>query len=335
MRVTTQRLNVSAAALLGLILTCPTFGHPPDEHDNAEPASTVAIEVRGDFRFIKSNGLPDHATGQFPNRDNPGRIREQHFEFRVPVKPTVADKPTELGPTDRPPGGGRPGGRPSGGPDQRERPGTKPPGRGNPPWLFGVAINGVVFDPGTAEWWNDDPKSGWHVDALGPTTKLGVDQHHAHVQPPTGTYHYHGVPTGLLDKLSDHRAGSAMVLIGWAADGFPIYARWGEVDGKVRELKSSYRLKTGERAGGPGGRFDGTYVEDFEFVQGLGDLDQFNGRTGATPEFPAGTYYYVVTEQFPSVPRQLRGVPDESFRKGPPRRGAEGGPQRDEVKPAR
>ena len=40
---------------------------------------------------------------------------------------------------------------------------------------------------------------------------------------------------------------------------------------------------------------------------------------GVTPEFPDGTYYYCLTEQFPFLPRLWRGVPDESFAKsGPP-----------------
>ena len=39
----------------------------------------------------------------------------------------------------------------------------------------------------------------------------------------------------------------------------------------------------------------GRYVEDFEHFVGLGDLDQYNRRFGITPEFPNGTYAYLVT----------------------------------------
>ena len=83
-------------------------------------------------------------------------------------------------------------------------------------------------------------------------------------------------------------------------------------------MRSSYRLRSGTRSSGPGGRFDGSFVEDYECVAGLGDLDACNGREGATPDYPSGTYYYVVTTQFPFIPRCYAGSPDPSFqRRGP------------------
>jgi len=39
----------------------------------------------------------------------------------------------------------------------------------------------------------------------------------------------------------------------------------------------------------------GRYVEDYDYVAGAGDLDQYNGRFTVTPEFPGGTYAYYVT----------------------------------------
>ena len=84
---------------------------------------------------------------------------------------------------------------------------------------------------------------------------------------------------------------------------------------------ASYRLKTADRAGGLGGKPDGTFREDWAFAAGVGDLDECNGRFGPTPEFPAGTYYYVITDDFPFIPRLWRGTPDPSFVRrgaGPP-----------------
>ena len=43
----------------------------------------------------------------------------------------------------------------------------------------------------------------------------------------------------------------------------------------------------------------GAFTQDYEYVEGLGDLDQCNGRFGVTPEFPNGIYYYVVSDDFP------------------------------------
>src|SRR5215213_1492786 len=98
-----------------------------------------------------------------------------------------------------------------------------------------------------------------------------------------------------------------MTLVGWAADGYPIYAGFGyavadDPKSPLKKLRPSYRLKSGTRPGGaegPGGKYDGAFTADFEFVDELGDLDEFNGRTGVTPEFGEGTYYYVLTDSFP------------------------------------
>lgn len=83
----------------------------------------------------------------------------------------------------------------------------------------------------------------------------------------------------------------------------------------ITELTSSYRLRSGVRPDGPGGPYDGTYTEDFEFVAGHGMLDLANGRHGVTPEYPGGTYYYVLTDTFPFVPRHVVGTIADSFRR--------------------
>ncbi len=60
----------------------------------------------------------------------------------------------------------------------------------------------------------------------------------------------------------------------------------------------------------------GRHVQDYEYVEGLGNLDECNGRTGVTPEFPSGTCYYVLTDDFPVIPRCFKGTPDDSFKIG-------------------
>ena len=257
--------------------------------------SEVSITVQGDKRVITSNGIPDHSVGRFPNPGNPNQISPQKYSWSIPVKPTPATRPA----------------------------------RGN---LFGVAINGVPFDPGTAELWNNN--FAWHYEALvGQIANgrgLGVDDNLAHVQP-NGAYHYHGLPYGLLNKL-DYK--NKMALVGWAADGYPVYGLYGYSDAtrvsSLKKLTSGYRLKSGTRPDGPGGIYDGSFASDYEWVAGTGDLDQYNGRTGVTPEFPNGTYYYVLTDAFPFIPRQLKGQADPSFSKReggpPPGQGGQGGP---------
>mgnify|MGYP001230571095 CR=1 FL=1 len=39
----------------------------------------------------------------------------------------------------------------------------------------------------------------------------------------------------------------------------------------------------------------GNYLEDYEYVEGYGDLNEFNGRYCVTPEYPNGTFAYFVT----------------------------------------
>ena len=59
-------------------------------------------------------------------------------------------------------------------------------------------------------------------------------------------------------------------------------------------------------------------MQDYEYSAGLGQLDECNGRRGVTPEFPNGSYHYVLTDSFPFIPRCFRGTPDTSFVRGPP-----------------
>jgi len=149
------------------------------------------------------------------------------------------------------------------------------------------------------------------MEALAPSSfNFGTDNNNAHVQP-TGEYHYHGMPTGLITKLGK---GVAMTLVGWSADGFPIYARYGhnnanDASSAVKELNSSWRIKANPDTGRPATSLYpmGSFLQDYEYVAGLGDLDRCNGRTGVTPEFPNGIYYYVITSTFPFVHRCLRG----------------------------
>jgi hypothetical protein len=258
--------------LLDLALT-PAYGF----------TNNVRIEVKGDYRYVRSNGIPNHQTGEFPNRGNPNTISEQNYVFRMPAKPTYSGPTMPVGMAD-----------------------------------FGVAINGVPFDPGANEYWNRDRNSGWQYEAMYLGPRLGLDQNNAHVQP-DGAYHYHGPPTGLLQRLA---ALSKPVLIGYAADGFPIYGPYGhknanDTHSPIVKLRSSYRLKGGSRSSGPGGAHNGEFVQDYEYEAGLGDLDECNGRVGITPEYQAGTYYYVISDAYPFISRRFKGAPDASFeRKG-------------------
>lgn len=266
----------------------------------------VSITRQGKYRVIKSNAIPQHTTGSFPNAGNPNRITPQNKTYKIPLRPKKNKKLTSVYSNGM-------------------------LGQGTPEYIFGVAINGVKMEPTAMEFFVN-PKTrqmnmAWSKEALSTNVNLGDDCNNAHVQP-TGEYHYHGTPWGLIQQAKEN----SMFLIGWAADGFPIYYKYGyasDDSDELIELTSSYRLRKGNRPGdgisAPDGAYDGTYVRDFEYVAGLGDLDEANGRFGKTPEFPNGTYYYVITDSFPSLPRFFVGTPNKSFKVEGGMRGGPGG----------
>ena len=145
--------------------------------------------------------------------------------------------------------------------------------------LVGVSLGGILFDPATAEVYNNDRNSGWNYEALtigaasntslaGAIGYLGTDCNNAHVQP-NGKYHYHGMPEELVDQLLEANGNSAvdpeMVMVGYAADGYPMYARY-----------------------------------------------------GVTPEYPNGIYHYYVTDDYPFIQRCVWGEPtDDVFLRAP------------------
>ena len=271
-----------------------------DESVNA--ISRYSWTSNGSQRILSGNGIPNHEVGTFPNNNNPNTIREINVNKRFTLCPEIISES-----------------------------GLEIVG---PALAIAYAINSVKFDPGTAGRCNDlgecslaQGQGNWNIEALGHDTfNFGDDMNHAHVQP-SGEYHYHGMPELLIEFLGDNQG---MTLVGWASDGFPVYARYGysntnDSNSTIKSLIPSYRLKLQpdsnrpmvltSLAGGPGqGNTSpntpiamGAFTQDYEYVEGLGDLDQCNGRFGVTPEFPSGIYYYVVTDDFPFFTRCLKG----------------------------
>ena len=256
--------------------------------------SVFSETTSNDSRLFTVNNIPSHLVGEFPNNANPHSILAQDETLEIDLTPQEAGSLTPL--------------QNSNGPE----------------YAFGICLNGVEMDPVAAEPWGKNTTNenyDWNLEAT--ANNLGLDCSNAHVQP-TGAYHYHGTPVKYIESLNTY--GNEMVLMGWAADGFPVYYSFGYStanDNKsgVKALKSSYRLKSGNRPGdgvsAPCGEYNGKYVQDYEYSEGLGDLDEANGRTGVTPEFPNGTYYYVVTDEFPGIPRYFVGTPSNDFKLGP------------------
>lgn len=76
--------------------------------------SNAKVWTDGEYRYITSNGIPDHETGEFPNAGNPNSISEQELAYRVALNPVYIGHQVRA-------------------------------------QLPGVALNGIPMEPGTAE----------------------------------------------------------------------------------------------------------------------------------------------------------------------------------------
>ena len=203
--------------------------------------------------------------------------------------------------------------------DQRNGRGATPLGQ------IGISGNGVaIFNPSAGAGLN--PPSGFSWVAAGDLTFVnsGEDNCGGHPEQ-SGLYHYHDP-----HFLDCWRAGSSMAsyndyygatqyngdnirhpdghskIIGIAFDGFPIYGPYAydipfdNLSG-TRTMRTGYAVRDVEAPGRPdyGNTSDnppaGTLMEDYEYVEGTGDLDIHNGRFAITPEYQDGTYAYFLT----------------------------------------
>ncbi|WP_159023871.1 YHYH protein [Formosa sp. L2A11] len=136
--------------------------------------------------------------------------------------------------------------------------------------LVGLSLDGVPINGAPPSVTNPGREVAGNIPSLDP-----CGGHHD----PSGYYHWHFIPESmnqvldangitevtctLIDQVSDTK------LVGFAKDGFPIYAYAVEPD----------------------------------------DLDDCGGRTAVTTEFPDGTYHYVASNtDAPNVPKCLKGV---------------------------
>ena len=188
--------------------------------------------------------------------------------------------------------------------------------------------NGVKVEPGTAESYT--ATNTYTVVGKNLYQDVGLDPSNSHNQP-TGTskygyYHYHGIPEGQVARLG--KGNSTMTLLGFAVDGFPIYARYGYSNAGsatqgVKIMRTNYRLRTATEltAAGYSDRPSSTVIPYGVFEQDWifdatsssspnGDLDACNGRYGVTPESPTvAVYHYFMTDNYPFIQRCVFGAP--------------------------
>ena len=228
--------------------------------------STIVNNYADEFHFwIRSNGLAQTPWLGAPPGYDQYSPRAQSYVFKFPRQSQIADS------TNRKAALGFVGVAIDGVP-------FKSPNSGNSGFIGGVRYteNAVIFpvqeDSTIGEAFTDG--SG----IIGPDRK----------------FYYHADPQLLYSKTS----GQHSPIVGYAFDGNPIYGPYGYVDptnvnSGVKIMETSYRISDVQRANDTVP--DGTFIEDFVYEEGLGDLDRHNGRFCKTPEYPGGVYAYFIT----------------------------------------
>lgn len=227
----------------------------------------TTVRLENNQRIMTTNALPNHDTGDFPNSSNPNTISAQNDTWTFPLVPTFVGTSQKVFET-------------------------------------GVALNGVKFEPGTAELVTCDSGEAHPIEALQSVTDLGIDFNNAHVQP-NGAYHYHGISSLMVEIFS---SDADLVHIGFARDGHLLYYS------KSGKYAPSYKIGSGKRSGsgclytpGQGNAVDfgsvkdGALTDDWEYDASYGDLDECNGT------IIDGSYAYLITNEFPYVSRCLMG----------------------------
>ncbi len=238
------------------------------EIDDEVYGTKTVVTVDGETRYITTNALPNHDTGQFPSNANPNTISAQDNSYELPIEWVYTDWQWWA----------------------RE------------PW---VAINWIKFEPETAERVECDTWETYRIEAKQNTFDvIGLDDQNAHVQP-TGTYHYHGISEDLVE-YADHGHGEDLVHVWFAKDGFSMYYSKSWAYEPSYTLSSELRSWTSCEYRGLDVEIDwsvpdGTYVSDWIFDESLWDLDECNGV------IIDGEYSYLLTDDFPYIPRCLQG----------------------------
>lgn len=233
----------------------------------------IKIRYSATHVYINTNSIPSYTIG--PWKFNPNNAAQKDFTFKIPRTPTP-------------------------------KTGVKTKvGLGH----IGIWSNGVsVFNADDGMTYNN--LGVWNRNAF-VWEGISFDACQGHPAP-NGEYHHHISPNCMFSINS----ATHSPLIGYAFDGYPIYGPYGyssamDTTSPIKRIESSYKLRSITKRQilangtvlqpsqyGPDVNAQyilGSFIQDFEFQSGLGDLDQYNGRFCKTPEYPNGVYAYFTT----------------------------------------
>lgn len=264
-------------------------------------ANVQKVQYSNNFVYINATGVPAFITGPFATGPVTTALNNNYI-IKLPLNPIVSSTKTAVG-----------------------------------NGAIAVFINGTVaYKAGDGMSYNN--LGQWHSNAVY-FENIGFDCAHGHPGPMTSDYHHHQNPSAfkietvpsssicniyLSDGLYVPNSNIHGPLIGFAADGFPIYGGFGysnalDATSPIKRMSSSYQIRNitnrtslpdGTPAVGPTltqmvqipgpgqpqiQAILGAYLEDYKYVIGSGDLDQYNGRFCITPEYPNGIYCYFAT----------------------------------------
>lgn len=248
------------------------------------PTNVQQVQYSANNVYITTNDIADWIPVGYDWPNNPWSPEAQNFVFKITLHP-------------------------------EENTGNKV---ATPYGHIGIWTNGVsVYNPKDAKTWQDSGK--WFQNAFF-FEHLNMETFDPCLGHPNNMheYHLHVNPTCLYD---DTDSSQHAPIIGFAFDGFPIYGAYAykntDGTGPVKRMRSSYRLRNITQRNTlpngtalPASQYGpalviyplGAYVEDYEYVPGLGDLDEWNGRFCITPEYPNGTYAYFTTIDEAQIP---------------------------------
>ena len=176
----------------------------------------------------------------------------------------------------------------------------------------------------------------WHINAVNRySTVLGVADHKDTVQVDSEVRLQNKLASFYCgdeyrELLGDNITNGSEVsqpdhspIVGWSYDGNPIYGPYGYENpitgiGSITKVESSYALDLVTDSGlRPNiNKPNGFFVDDYRYIKGSGDLDEYNGRFTKTPEYPDGIYAYFSTntsidKDFPYTTIKHRNIADE------------------------
>jgi hypothetical protein len=195
---------------------------------------------------------------------------------------------------------------------------------------IGISATGVVFfNPSAGAGGNPPTGFSWNAHYEDSPVNFGGDDCGGHPEN-TGQYHYHDTDflacwkeNNVMATYNDYYGQSQhngdnlrhpdghSKITGFCFDGFPVYGPYLYSDpwnntSSITTATSSYRIKSDETPGRPAyGTTQlnppaGSLMEDWEYSEGLGNLDLHNGRFCVTPEYPNGTYAYFLSTEVDS-----------------------------------